>query len=251
MGILKKALPVAAVFVMTIGVVAVPTQPASAIGYYCPCLIAYGHDLTGDGTADMVYDDGYGNIYIQSSTGYRYWSYSIPNRTSLTIEHGVDSYPGNEIVVRDVWNDLHMIGVNTRWEVNLDQFSSPDDLNFSYGELDGYAGEEIVIRYDSSNHTEVLIPRNRTHRHFSADSSSAAFTFVESDGAPGYEIFMVNQTGGVHIYDTRDSATRTYQAGTGWRNIQFVDTDGVAGKEIIFNWDYGQVRIKDRTYSYY
>lgn len=251
MSVIKKMLPGIAVIAVTIGVVAVPIQPASAIGYNCPCLIAYGHDLTGDGIADIVYDDGYGSIYIQSSTGYKYQSYNIPNRTSLTIQHGVDSYAGNEIVVTDVWNDLYVIGVNTHWELSLDLFSNPNDLNFSYSELDGYAGEEIVIRYDSNNHTEVLVPRDRTRRHFSSFSHSAAFTFVESDGTPGNEMIMVSQTGGVDVYDTRDSATRTYYVGTGWRNIEFVDLDGVAGKEIVFNWSNNQVRIRDRTYSYY
>ena len=57
--------------------------------------------------------------------------------------------------------------------------------------------------------------------------------------------------GNVTIFDVRDHVTRYYYAGTGWRNIEFVNLDGVVGQEIIFNWYDNQVRIRDRTYSYY
>lgn len=251
--LIKMFLPALLVAVFA-SAASVPPQSASALGYMCPCLIAYGYDLTGDGINDIVYDDGYDNIYIQSSNGYKYRSYSIPNRTSLSVANNVDGNPGNDIVVTDVWNHLYVIGVNTYEDYNLNGYSNYGTRYLQYNELDGYPGNEIVITFGSAIHVLVLIPRNYSAQFFPASSNytyKAAFTFVESDGDPGNEMLLMTNEGYAYIFDTRDRVSRVYWIGTGWINIEFVDLDGVAGKEIVFNWTTNQARVRDRTYSYY
>ena len=233
-----------------IGVVIIPPQSASAAG-----LIAYGYDLTGDGINDTVQDDGYNNIYIQDGyTGYKYQSYNIPYRASLTIQHNVNTYAGNEMVITDNYNQMYVIGVHGYQSFNFNNQASYGTKYLYFYDLDGYAGKEIAVAFGSSPHVAVVNPREGSSRIYYANSNysyKSAFTFVDSDGTVGLEIFVVTPEGNVTIFDVRDHVTRYYYAGTGWRNIEFVNLDGVVGQEIIFNWYDNQVRIRDRTYSYY